>query len=311
MKNQVQVYAPATVANVACGFDILGFAIKDPGDEVILRKKDEAGISIIKIVGDSGELPHDPKKNTAGVALQAFLNHINSDQGIEIELYKKMPLGSGLGSSAASAVASVFAGNILLGNPLTREELLPFALEGEKTACGTAHADNAAPALLGGFILIRSYYPLDVIKIPFPDNLYCTIVHPEIEIRTEDARKILKKEILFKDAITQWGNIAGLIAGLMKPDYDLIRRSMQDVIIEPVRSILIPGFQEIKDAAIKVGALGCSISGSGPSIFALSTSKNIAEVVGTAMQDVFNGLEVNSEIYVSQINQNGPKIIEN
>jgi homoserine kinase len=311
MKKQVQVYASATVANVACGFDILGFAIKDPGDEVILRKKDKPGILITKIVGDNGELPLDPTKNTAGVALQAFLNHINSDQGIEIELNKKMPLGSGLGSSAASAVASVFAANILLGNPLAREELLPFALEGEKTACGTAHADNAAPALLGGFVLIRSYHPLDVIKIPFPDNLYCTIVHPEIEIRTEDARKILKKEILFKDAITQWGNIAGLIAGLMKPDYDLIRRSMQDVIIEPVRSILIPGFQEIKDAAIKVGALGCSISGSGPSIFALSTSKNIAEGVGTTMQDVFNGLEVDSEIYVSQINQNGPKIIEN
>ncbi len=310
MKDHVHVYAPATVANVACGFDILGFAINDPGDEVILRKKKESGIAIKKIVGDNGELPLDPKNNTAGVALQAFLNHINSDQGIEIELYKKMPLGSGLGSSAASAVASVFAANILFGNPLTKEELLPFALEGEKTACGAAHADNAAPALLGGFVLIRSYHPLDVIKIPFPDNLYCTIIHPEIEIRTEDARKILKKEILFKDAITQWGNIAGLIAGLMKPDYDLIRRSMQDVIIEPVRSILIPGFQEIKAAAIKTGALGCSISGSGPSIFALGTSKNIAYAVGTAMQNVFNLLEVNSEIYVSQVNQNGPQTIE-
>jgi homoserine kinase len=310
MNDQVHVYAPATVANVACGFDILGFAINDPGDEVILRKRKETGIAITKIIGDNGELPLDPKKNTAGVALQAFLNHINSDQGIEIELYKKMPLGSGLGSSAASAVASVFAANILFGNPLTRKELLPFALEGEKTACGVAHADNAAPALLGGFVIIRSYHPLDVIKISFPGNLYCTIIHPGIEIRTEDARKILKKEILFKDAITQWGNIAGLIAGLMKPDYDLIRRSMQDVIIEPVRSILIPGFQEIKDAAIKAGALGCSISGSGPSIFALSTSKNIADTVGTAMHNVFNLLEVNSEIYVSQVNLNGPKIIE-
>ena len=309
MKNQVHVYASATVANVACGFDILGFAINDPGDEVIIRKIRGTGVSIKKIVGDQGELPLNPEKNTASVAILSFLDHINSNQGIEIELYKKMPLGSGLGSSAASAVASVFAANILLGNPLNREELLPYALEGERTACGVAHADNAAPALLGGFVLIRSYDPLDVIKIPTPEKLFCTIIHPEIEIRTEDARKILKKEISFKDAITQWGNIAGLIAGLMKPDYGLIRRSMQDVIIEPIRSILIPGFQEVKDAAIKAGALGCSISGSGPSIFALSISQEIAEMVGQAMQKVVKSLKVASEVYISKVNQNGPKVL--
>jgi homoserine kinase len=276
---------------------------------VIVRKKKDSGVSIKKIVGDQGELPLDPQKNTASIAILSFLNQINSNQGIEIELYKKMPLGSGLGSSAASAVASVFAANILLGNPLNREELLPSALEGERTACGVAHADNAAPALLGGFVLIRSYDPLDVIKIPTPEKLFCTIIHPQIEIRTEDARKILKKEISFKDAITQWGNIAGLIAGLMKPDYGLIRRSMQDVIIEPIRSILIPGFQEVKDAAINAGALGCSISGSGPSIFALSTSPQIAEMVGQAMQGVVKSLKVESEVYISRVNQDGPKIL--
>ncbi|UCE08737.1 MAG: homoserine kinase, partial [bacterium] len=265
MKDQIHIFAPATVANVACGFDILGFAIDNPGDEVILTKKKDPGVSISKITGDQSELPIDPEKNTAGVAVLTFLKYLKSNQGIDIELHKKMPLGSGLGSSAASAVASVFAANILLDNPLDKQQLLPFALEAEKIACGVAHADNAAPALLGGFVLIRSYDPLDVVRISTPQKLFCTIIHPQIEIRTEDARKILKKEILFKDAIIQWGNIAGLIAGLIKSDYGLIQRSMQDVIIEPVRSILIPRFQEIKNAAIGAGALGCSISGSGPS----------------------------------------------
>lgn len=309
MKNQIHVYAPATVANVACGFDILGFAVDSPGDEVILRLKNEPGVSISKITGDGGKLPSAPEKNTAGVSVLAFLKHLKSKQGIDIELHKKMPLGSGLGSSAASTVASVYAANILLGQPLSREALVPFALEGEKAACGSAHADNAAPALLGGFVLIRSYTPLDVIRIPVPDNLFCTIIHPQIEIRTEDARKILKKEILFKDAIVQWGNIAGLIAGLLKQDYELIRRSLQDVIIEPVRSILIPQFREVKKAALDAGALGCSISGSGPSLFALSTSETIAAEIGSAMKNCFVSIEIDSEIYISKINQKGPRII--
>ena len=309
MKKQIHVYAPATVANVACGFDILGFAVDSPGDEVILRTKKEPGVSIAKITGDQGKLPLDPKKNTAGVAILSFLKRLKSNQGIEIELHKKMPLGSGLGSSAASAVAGAFAVNGLFGNPLKKEELLPFALEGERLACGFAHADNAAPALFGGFVLIRSYSPLDVIKIPTPEKLFCTIVHPQIEIRTEYARKILKDEIPLKDAIIQWGNIAGLITGLMKSDYGLIERSMQDVIIEPVRSILIPKFKEIKNAALEAGALGCGISGSGPSIFALSISNKIAKAVGTAMQRNFRSLEIESEIYISKINQQGPRIL--
>ncbi|MBN2090647.1 homoserine kinase [candidate division KSB1 bacterium] len=311
MKAEIRVFAPATVANVACGFDILGFAIEQPGDEVLVRLTDRPGVNIVKIRGDQGRLPLESEKNTVSVAILALLKQLKSNQGFEIELTKRMPLGSGLGSSAASAVGGVFAANLLLGNPLSKKELLPFATEGERIACGSAHADNAAPALLGGFVLIRSYQPLDVIQIATPESLFCTVLHPQIEIRTEDARKILKKSILIKDAITQWGNIAGLIAGLMKSDYDLIRRSLQDVIIEPIRSILIPGFHEVKQAALESGALGCSISGSGPSLFALSTTPEIASKAGEAMQSIINKLKIASEIYISRINPVGPRILEN
>jgi len=310
MKESIKVFAPATVANVTCGFDVLGFAVDNPGDEVILRLKDKPGITISKITGDNGRLSTAPGKNTVGVSIQQFLKHLKVKQGIDIELTKKMPLGSGLGSSAASAVAGVFAVNQLLGMPMTQQELLPFAMEGERIACGSAHADNVAPSLLGGFVLVRSYEPLDVIKIDIPAKLYCTIVHPHIEVQTRDARDILRKEIPLKDAIIQWGNVAGLIAGLMKPDYDLIGRSMQDVIIEPVRSILIPGFAEVKKSALDAGALGCGISGSGPSIFALTREKGTADYVGDCMSRVFTSLRIGSEVYVSKINNSGPQILD-
>lgn len=306
----IKVFAPATVANVACGFDILGFAVDAPGDEVIVKFKKSPGVVISKITGDNGKLPRDPEKNTAGVAVLEFLKSIKSRQGVEIKLHKKMPLGSGLGSSAASAVAAVFAVNLLFGEPLKREQLLPFAMEGERIACGSAHADNVAPSLLGGFVLIRSYNPLDVVKIPTPKSLFCIIVHPQIEVRTEDARKILRREISLKDAISQWGNVAGLIAGLYKTDYSLIGRSLQDIIIEPVRAILIPNFEKVKNAALDAGALGCSISGSGPSIFALSNSLKTAKNIGQAMSGQFELLKIQSEIYISKINQDGPKILQ-
>lgn len=310
MADSIRVFASATVANVACGFDILGFAINEPGDEVILRRRAEPGITISSITGDEGRLPYDPMKNTAGIAVAQFLEHTGISEGVNIELHKKMPLGSGMGSSAASAVAAVFAANKLFREPVDVQALLPFTMASEGVASGAAHADNAAPSLLGGFILIRSYDPLDIVRIPTPDNLYCTLLHPQIEVLTDDARKILKKHILLKDAIIQWGNVAGLIMGLTTSDYDLISRSMQDVIIEPVRSLLIPGYDTIKEAAIESGALGCSIAGSGPSIFALNTSMDTATTVGTAMQAACSDQGIESELYISPINKDGPRVLE-
>lgn len=308
--DSIRVFAPATVANVACGFDIFGFAVDNPGDEILLTRRDEPGIEITTIIGDEGRLPRQTERNTAGYAMQRYLKHLGrTDVGIEVELTKKMPLGSGMGSSAASAVAGVFAINELLGRPLETLDLLPFAMEGERLASGTAHADNVAPSLLGGFIVIRSYHPLDIIKIETPASLFCTLVHPDVEVNTKDARFILKNEVSLKNTIIQMGNVAGLMAGLMKPDYGLISRSLVDVIIEPVRAILIPEFNEVKQAALDGGALGCSISGSGPSMFALSRDLETAERVGTNMQRAFLTAGITSEIYVSGINTQGPKVL--
>ncbi len=306
----VKVFAPATVANVCCGFDILGFAVDSPGDEVILSQKHEPGVVVKKIVGDGGRLPLEPNKNTASVAVQSFLNAIGSNVGIEIELFKNLPLGSGMGSSAASAVAAVVGVNHLFGNPLTREQLIPHAMEAERIACGSAHADNVGPSLLGGFVLVRDYHPLDVVKIPVAANLYCTLVHPRIELKTEDARRILKSSVALKDAITQSGNTAGLMVGLMSGDYSLISRSLKDVIAEPVRSVFIPGFESARIEAVKAGALGCGISGSGPTMFALSASHEVALTVGETMQMQFLKYHLKSEAYVSKINLEGAKIID-
>jgi homoserine kinase len=305
----IKAFAPATVANVSCGFDVLGFAVDTPGDEVWMTLKDEPGVVIKKITGDQGRLPLEGNKNTAGVAVLAFLQAIGSNQGVEIELHKKLPLGSGMGSSAASSVAALVAINHLMNEPFTREQLLPFAMEAERVACGSAHADNVAPSLLGGFVLIRGYEPLDVASIPVPDKLYATLVHPHLELKTEDSRRVLKPMIMLKDAITQWGNIAGLVVGLMKPDYELIGRSLKDVVAEPIRSVLIPGFHALKSEALKAGALGCGISGSGPTLFALSTDAVIAQNVGEAIQREFEKMSLKSEIYVSKVNEAGAKII--
>lgn len=309
MKKTVRVFAPATVANVACGFDIFGFALEAPGDEVHATLSEIPGVRITEITGDGGLLPRQIEKNTAGVSVLKLLEHLNSDQGIELAIHKKMPLASGLGSSAASTVASVFAANELLGRPLSREALLPFAMEGERIACGTAHADNVAPSLLGGFVLVRSYNPLDVIRVPIRCELYCTVLHPHLKINTGEARDLLKKEITLSQHTIQSGNVAGLVIGCMEGDYDLIQRSLQDVIAEPVRAALIPGFAAIKQAALDAEALGCSISGSGPSIFALTTTRASATRIAAVMTDACQQHNITSDFYISAINQTGVQVI--
>jgi homoserine kinase len=305
----IKASAPATVANVSCGFDIFGFAVEAPADEVVVTLSSKPGVVITGIEGDEGRLPREAQRNTSGVAVIEFLKAIGSNQGAEIALKKNLPLGSGMGSSAASSVAALVAINHLHNNPLTREQLLPFAMEAERIACGSAHADNVAPSLMGGFVLIRGYDPLDVTKVPTPANLYCTLVHPHLELKTEDSRRVLKPSISMKDAVTQWGNIAGLVVGLMKPDYGLITRSLKDVVAEPIRSVLIPGFDLIKEEAIKCGALGCGISGSGPTIFSISTDLEIARKVGEVIQQQFATFKLNSDVFVSKVNEEGARII--
>jgi len=305
----IKAFAPATVANVCCGFDVLGFAVDFPGDEVVLKLNNSKEVTISKIVGDGGRLPLEATKNTAGVAVQSFLQSLGVDQGVEIELYKNLPLGSGMGSSAASGVAALVAINELMGNIKSREELVPFAMEAERIACGSAHADNVAPSLMGGFVLIRDYNPLDVVKVKVNLDLYCTLVHPHIEVKTSDSRRVLRSSISLRDAITQSGNIAGLMVGLAQADPLLISRSLKDVIAEPIRAAFIPGFEQVKLRAIEAGALGCGISGSGPTLFALSSTHEASLEVGEAMQLEFLKSHLKSDIYVSKINPEGAKIL--
>ena len=304
---EIKIFAPATIANVSCGFDVLGLCLDTVGDEMVIRKANKKGVKITKIVGQN--IPSEALENVAGVAALAFLEKVDATCGFEIEIYKNIKPGSGIGSSAASAAGAVFGINKLLGEPFSLEELIPFAMEGEKLASGTAHADNVAPALLGGFTLIRSYDPLDVLKIPTPTELYATVIHPQIEIKTADARSVLRKKVTLQETVVQLGNLGGLISGLYTNDYSLIGRSLKDVIVEPSRSILIPEFHKVIATAKFAGALGGGISGSGPSIFALSKGKETAEKVCLAMANVYKDLEIDFDIHVSKINSNGIKII--
>lgn len=312
----VTVFAPATVANVGSAFDVLGFAVAAPGDTVTARRSEKPGVTISEIVGDNGILSRDPSKNTAGVSVLALIKHLEGQgisslatTGIDISLEKGLPIGSGLGSSSASTVAAVVAANELLGSPLSRVELLPFAMEGERIACGAAHADNVAPALLGGFVLIRSYDPLDVVHLPTPSNAWVTVLSPQLELKTQDARKVLKRSVSLESAISQWGNVAALVAGIYQNDVRLMGRALEDKIVEPERAQLIPGYAAAKKAALEAGAAGCSISGSGPSVFALTESEGAANTVGTAMRSAFAALEIQSNVYVSQINSTGTSVI--
>lgn len=304
---EIKLFCPATIANLSCGFDVLGLCLDNVGDEMIIRKTSEKGIKIIKIVG--ADLPLETEKNVAGVAALAMVSNLDLDFGFEIEIYKKIKAGSGIGSSAASAGGAVFGINELLGRPFSTKDLIPFAMEGEKLASGSAHADNVAPALLGGFALVRSYNPLDIIKIISPKELYATVIHPQIELKTSDARSVLKQNVTLKQAVIQCGNLGGLISGLYTNDYDLIGRSLNDEIVEPLRSVLIPKFDLIKQKAIENDALGGGISGSGPSIFALSKGKETAEKVAKAMSDVYEEMNLKYEIHVSKVNPDGIKIL--
>lgn len=299
----IRVFCPGTIANVSCGFDVLGLSLAGVGDYMTVTQTAIKGITISEILGQ--DLPMETTQNVAGVAGLALLEALGSDAGFDIKIDKRIKAGSGIGSSAASSAGAVWAINHLLGDPFTTKELIPFAIEGERLASGVAHADNVAPALLGGFTLVRSTDPLDVISLPSPSALYATVIHPQIEIKTADSRRILKSNLSLKDAITQWGNVGGLVAGLYREDYELIGRSLQDVVIEPVRSILIPGFNEIKEAALNAGALGGGISGSGPSVFALSKGKDKALKVADAMRHAYEPFGISFDIHISNINEKG------
>ena len=305
--NEIKIFCPATIANLSCGFDVLGLCLETAGDEMIIKKSNVKGVRITKIIG--ADLPLETERNVAGVAALAMLENVDTEFGFDIEIYKNIKAGSGIGSSAASSAGAVFGINELLERPFTRKELVLFAMQGEKLASGNAHADNVAPALLGGFTLVRSSNPLDIIKIESPSELYATVVHPQIELKTSDARSVLKQNVSLKSAITQWGNVGGLIAGLYTKDYELIGRSLHDEIIEPLRSVLIPGFDLIKQTALENGALGSGISGSGPSIFALSKGKETAEKIGKAMSAVYENMNLSYEIHVSKVNDEGMKVI--
>ena len=298
----VTVEAPATIANLVCGFDVLGLALKDPLDIMTISFRDEPGLKIEHT--DGYQLPTEPEKNVAGAALLSMMEEIEEAVGFHLIIDKRIKPGSGLGSSAASSAGAVVAANYLLNNRFSNEDLVRFAMSGEKLASGVKHADNIAPCIYGGVTLIRSIFPLDIVSLNAPD-LYVTVVHPQIEVKTSDARQILRKDVKLKDAIKQWGNIAGLVAGIMKLDYDLIGRSLEDVIIEPVRSILIPGFDAVKKGSKECGALGGGISGSGPSIFMLSKSESIAQEVESLMKEVYTNAGIDFKTYVTTISAGG------
>lgn len=308
-QTKIKIFAPATIANLACGFDVLGVALESVGDEMVIRKCDKKGIFITKIIGQ--DLPLETENNVAGVAALALCEKLDLHYGFEIEIYKNIKPGSGIGSSAASSAGAVWGINELLNKPFSPLELTKFAMEGERLASGNAHADNVAPALFGGFTLVRSYEPLDVIKLPCPNELYATVIHPQIELKTSDSRKILKPQISIKDGITHWGNVGAFVSGLYTDNYALIGASLVDVIAEPQRADLIPLYHELKKEVLSIGALGVGISGSGPSIFALSKGKESAEKVAEKMKILYSTLDIDFDIHISKVNKQGIHQIKN
>ena len=305
--NGVRLFSPATISNLSCGFDVLGLCLETIGDYMEITKSKKKGIYITSIIGE--KVPYDVKKNVAGVASEALIDSLNPDFGFEIKIDKKIKPGSGIGSSAASSVGAVVGINHLLGNPFKPEELIPYALEGEKLACGSEHADNVAPAILGGITLVRSTKPIDIIKLPIPKNLKAVIIHPKIEIKTADARKVLDKSIPLEKASQYWGNLGAFVSSLYENNYDLMKKSIVDNIIEPKRSQLIPMFDSLKQIANDNDSIGCGISGSGPSVFSLANGLKTAKIINNSFKKIYEETGIPFKTYVSDINKSGVKIL--
>jgi homoserine kinase len=306
-RQEVRVFSPATVSNVGPGFDLMGFALEAPGDELLIRRNRQGKLMLFN--ESRCPLPLDPEQNLASISATAMLSELKAPRGFDMVFLRKINPGSGVGSSAASCVAAVVGINELLGNPLETAELIHFALEGEKIASGSLHADNVAPALLGGMTLIRSYDPLDIKHIPYPEDLWCAVVHPELEIRTAESRELIPQKVNLNTALQQCGNLAGLVAGLATADYPLISRSVQDVFAEPFRINHLPDFETLRLSSIQSGSIGTGLSGSGPSVFSLCRGKNMAESIGKVMKQHFTAREIQAEIYISKISEAGCRII--
>jgi len=303
----LKIFSPATVANVSCGFDSLGFAVDTVGDEMTFTKTAEKGVKITKITG--ADLTYNVDENAASAVVKKILLEANANFGIELTIHKGFSPGSGLGSSAASAASAAFGVNQFLDTKYSELELTKFAMFGEEVACGSQIADNVAAAIYGGFVLVRSYNPLEIVKLPVPKKLRVVAIHPQIEVKTKDARAVLPTEIPLKDAVTQWANVGGLIAGLYTENYELISNSLVDIIVEPHRKKLIPHFDDVKNAALNAGALGAGISGSGPTIFALCKGNKIAKKVHKAIEEAYKNTGIDFEMFTSKVNAEGMKII--
>jgi homoserine kinase len=311
MKQRLRIFAPATIANLGPGFDVLGLALSAPGDVVEAELSDRPGVEIVEVTGDDGALSKDPAHNVAGRAAADVLQRAADSRGMRLWLHKQMPLASGLGSSGASSAAGAVAANELLGRPLSQRDLLLSAMEGERAASGTPHADNVAPSVLGGIVLVRSYDPFEVLSLPVPPELRVVVVHPHCKVSTADARTLVKNRGYSLDHIVpNLGNIAALVLALCRSDLALLGRSIDDKLIEPLRATLIPGFAAVKDAALSAGALGCSIAGSGPSVFAFASDDETAGRIGAAMQSAFkSAAKLDSDLYSGRVNPIGARAI--
>ncbi|MFC1859096.1 homoserine kinase [Thermodesulfobacteriota bacterium] len=309
MKEWLKIFAPASVANVGPGYDVLGFAIEGLGDLVEARRIEEKTVRIIEITGDDGKLPRNPSENTAGIAARETLQKLNVDAGVELKLHKQAPLKSGTGSSGISAAASSYAVNLLFGSPLSKEELVKHCLTAESKVSGY-HADNVAASLLGGFILVKGYEPLEIISLGHVENLYCILVIPEIELPTSLAREVLPGKITVQQWVHNSGHTAAIVAGILLKDTKLIGRSIRDVVVEPARTHLIPGFSDVKWAAFKSGAIGCSISGGGPSVFALCDMQENCSRIAESMKGAFKNNGVSCKVVISEISRLGAREVK-